>query len=263
MPTRWRAIADDLRTRIGRGEWAPGERIPAQRKLTHTYGTSPSTVSRAMAALVSEGILRSDPTAPRNGMHVRTRHLVRRPLDGGLRIEHQRAVTGDATDVGLFEADTGVDVDFSATYTHDVTDPEAAAALGLPPNTPLLLRTFRYAISGEPHQMVWSHLPETTAQAAGLVDETAEIKGRGTIAQLRDAGIVVDRVEIELESRIPTPPEVCELAIPTGVPVVVQRRISHADGRPVAVDASVVPGDRIIYTLTVDLPWEDRPDAQP
>jgi len=214
-----------------------------------------------MAALVSEGILRSDPTAPRNGMHVRTRHLVRRPLDGGLRIEHQRAVTGDDTDVGLFEADTGVDVDFSATYTHDVTDPEAAAALGLPPNTPLLLRTFRYAISGEPHQMVWSHLPETIAHAAGLVDETAEIKGRGTIAQLRDAGIIVDRVEIELESRIPTPPEVAELAIPTGVPVVVQRRISYADGAPVVVHASVVPGDRIVYTLTVDLPWEDNPEC--
>ncbi len=255
MPTRWRAIADDLRTRIGRGEWAPGERIPTQRELTRTYGASPSTVSRAMAALVSEGILRSDPTAPRNGMHVRARHLIRRPLDGGLRIEHQRAVTGDDTTVGIFEADTGVDeVDFRATYTHDVTDADAATALGLPVDTPLLRRVYRYALGDEPHQMVCSHLPETIAQAAGLMDETAEIKGRGTIAQLRDAGITVDRVEIELEARIPTVLEVAELAIPNGVPVVVQRRISYSDGVSVAVHASVVPGDRIVYTLTVDLP---------
>lgn len=259
---RWRDIADDIRARIARGEWAPGDQLPPQRDLMTLYGTSSrSTIARAMNALVAEGVLHTDPSAPRSGMHVRARHLVRRDLIAGLRLEHDRAVSGDTSAQGLFEATTGVTdpVEVNITYEHNVIDTAAAALLDLTAGAPLLLRTFRYAIDGEPHQLVWSYLPEATAHAAGMTDEAAEIVGRGTIAQLLDAGITVDRVQLELESRIPTTAEIGELSIAGGVPVVVQRRISYAAGRPVAMQEGVVPGDRIAYTLTIDLAREDSP----
>lgn len=263
MPAaRWRDIADDLRARIERGEWQPGEQLPSQRELMRRYSTrSPATINRAIGALVAEGLLRSNPTAPSKGMQVRDRNLIRRALVRGLRDEHAAAMAGHLMDGGIFEATTGVDVTFRATYRHNVTDPGEATILGLDPDTLLLLRTFRWTTThdGEPFQLAWSWLAETTAAAAGMRDETAEIEGRGTMHQLLDAGITVDRTEIELGARIPTAAETVELDIPPGVPVVVQRQVSYAADVAVVTMLGVVPGDRVAHTLTIDYTREDSP----
>lgn len=260
---RWRAIAADLRERIERGEWASGDRLPTNRQLMDHYDTtSQATVARAIAALVAEGVLVSDPVAPRRGVHVRSRHLVRRDLVAGLHMEYERAAMGndeDADSVGLFEAATGTEpshLSVDVTYDSAVADNVIAQILGTTEGAALLRRTFRYAIKGTPHQLVTSYMTREVSDAAGLVDASNERVGRGTIAQLRSVDIHIDSVTIEIEARLPTASEVRELAIPAGVPVFANRRVMRAAGQPVEVSFAVVPGDRIAYTLNVDLAKE-------
>ena len=259
MPVnRWRAIADDLRRRIERGEWAPGDQLPPHRDLMESYATtSQATLARAMAALTAEGLLVSDPRAPRRGVYVRSSRLVRRDLVAGLRMEHQRAVAGDdGGGFGLFETATGLtpgSLDVDVTYAAATADASSAAALDIAQGDPVLRRTFRYTIEGTPHQVVCSYMSLDSATAAGLVDASSEQIGLGTIAHLRRAGIYVDRVGIEMQARVPSPAEAVDLAVPPGVPVFSHQRTMYAGERPVETSIAVVAGDRVAYTLNVDL----------
>jgi DNA-binding GntR family transcriptional regulator len=55
----WQQLADILRGQIERGEIAPGKLLPSIRTLMQTYGVSDGTVKRAVAALRSEGLVKS------------------------------------------------------------------------------------------------------------------------------------------------------------------------------------------------------------
>lgn len=50
-------IRDDLRLRIGGGEWGPGERLPSELDLATNYGVARMTVRQAIGALAAEGVI--------------------------------------------------------------------------------------------------------------------------------------------------------------------------------------------------------------
>jgi GntR family transcriptional regulator len=54
-------IETDMRARIERDEWQPGEQIPTESQLCIIYGTSRITVRQAVSNLVSEGLLTREP----------------------------------------------------------------------------------------------------------------------------------------------------------------------------------------------------------
>lgn len=57
-----RQVADSLRERIARGEWAPGSHLPREVDLAHEYAVGLDTVREAFTTLRSEGtILRGRP----------------------------------------------------------------------------------------------------------------------------------------------------------------------------------------------------------
>lgn len=56
-----RELTDSLRGEINR--YSPGEKLPSSRALVDRYGVSPVTVSRAVAALVAEGVVVTRPGA--------------------------------------------------------------------------------------------------------------------------------------------------------------------------------------------------------
>ena len=56
--TRWRRVADDIRSRIGEG--VIYGTLPAETDLAQRYGVNRHTVRRAIAALASEGLLRAE-----------------------------------------------------------------------------------------------------------------------------------------------------------------------------------------------------------
>jgi len=53
--TPYRQLAEILRARIARGEWAPGRRIASETDLVQQYGLARTTVRRAIAVLREDG----------------------------------------------------------------------------------------------------------------------------------------------------------------------------------------------------------------
>lgn len=56
-------LADQLRQRIGKGEWAVGEKLPTESEFATTYGVSRSTVRAALQQLENQGL-----TVTRHGL---------------------------------------------------------------------------------------------------------------------------------------------------------------------------------------------------
>ena len=67
---RYEQVCADLRTRIGAGEWQPGDRLPSLRELAAGLGISLSTAKRALQQLEDEGWLQ---VRPQSGSYVRER----------------------------------------------------------------------------------------------------------------------------------------------------------------------------------------------
>lgn len=63
-----RQIADQLRERIRRGDWAPGERLPSIPAIAEMFGVAKQTVQRTVDQLRVEGLLI---TKPGSGTYVR------------------------------------------------------------------------------------------------------------------------------------------------------------------------------------------------
>ena len=53
--TPYRQLAQILRARIARGDWAEGRPIASENRLVQEYGLARSTVRRAIAVLAEEG----------------------------------------------------------------------------------------------------------------------------------------------------------------------------------------------------------------
>jgi len=53
---KYQRIADDLNTRIGRGEYVPGDRLPSKAELMKQYDVALSTVDAAVRHLQRQGI---------------------------------------------------------------------------------------------------------------------------------------------------------------------------------------------------------------
>jgi GntR family transcriptional regulator len=71
-------ISDDLRTRIGKGDPKPGERLPSNKALAQRYRTSTETVRRALRLLVDEGLIRAHSTL---GTYVMRQDVAPGPAD--------------------------------------------------------------------------------------------------------------------------------------------------------------------------------------
>jgi GntR family transcriptional regulator len=55
--SRYAELAADLRARILRGQWAPGQALAAETELARSYGVALGTMRQAIALLVDQGLL--------------------------------------------------------------------------------------------------------------------------------------------------------------------------------------------------------------
>jgi len=55
--TPYRQLAEILKARISRGDWAAGRPIASETRLVQEYGLARSTVRRAIAVLVEDGVV--------------------------------------------------------------------------------------------------------------------------------------------------------------------------------------------------------------
>ncbi|WP_246462144.1 GntR family transcriptional regulator [Nocardia transvalensis] len=247
-PTRWREIADDLRRRVAEGEWGVGEPIPSTRALMAQYDVeSKSTISRAIAVLADEGILFTDPLAPRRGVRVRARTEFLRPIDQQLAAPVE--VDGGRTFEEFSFLGSG-ELDVEVSYARR----EASDLADLLGDELLLERTYRYLVRGTPHQVMRSWMPDRIAAAAGLTDPSDEVAGRFVESWLVAAGVEPHHVSLTLKSRLPTAEEAADLAMPRALPIMVRRRVVFtAADQAVELSTSLVVADQITYLAEYEL----------
>lgn len=241
--SRWPKIADDLRERINAGEWAAGEKIPSQRELMEEYNTpSPLDVVRAVAALMAEGLILTEPGAPRRGARVRSRHVsgenvMRRIIDdcAGKEFSSFEEAFGDAASADV-------------RYTTGPATPPVAAALEIPDGTEVLCRRIAFTLDGTPHSVYRSYLQPHVAQALGITTPDNEVPGRDAATWLQAAGYKIGRVTAKLTTRLASPPDIEDLALPRGAPVHELTGIVRGDdGKPLEVSVTTGSADHGVF----------------
>lgn len=244
-----RQIATELRQRIRRGDWTPGERLPPILALAETYGVAKQTVQRTIDQLRIEGLLI---TKPGSGTFVRG---TRRRLNRLSR--------------GRYGARRGYHVDLAARYRQQLievaTSPapaEVADAFGVGDGTPLLVR--RHLVRTEENQPVeigasWFRPSDT----AGTALERLEGYGRPLYQVVEEeTGRRYETATDQITARLPTRAESELLQIRPDTPVLHLLHVAHdAQHRPIEVAEATWPGP--VTTLTEEYRIPDPHADQP
>ncbi|MFE0100071.1 GntR family transcriptional regulator [Streptomyces sp. NPDC059009] len=228
MPETARQIADDLRARISSGEFRPGARLPGEPTLVQQYGVAKMTASNALKLLITEGLAYA---RPGSGTYVREFQPIHRV--GNERLSSARWSSGES----VWAAETaGRPVEVRDIEVSESRAPRwVARGLALSSDAPVIVRSRRYFVDGEPVQLATSYFP------ADLVRETCiaqpDSGPGGAYARLAEAGAApVDFTE-ELRARMPSPEEAEQLALPSGTPVIeIYRTALTSDHRPVELN---------------------------
>jgi GntR family transcriptional regulator len=260
MASKYDRIADDLRRRIGTGEYPPGSRMPAETTLQAEYRVSLATMRRALDQLEAEGLVEKHHgignfvKKPRR--RVRRENMVRYQWekDRARLPESERRTTGGT------EYDTGLtvkDLKFQAEYSIVDADADLAKRFDMPEETKLLRRSYRTRADFEqaPLSMSTSYLVYDMVKAnPALLDADNEPWPGGTTHQLSTVGIEIDRVVDEVAARPPTAEEAEALAMAPGVAALVLRKTSiDTSGRVVEYAEATYDGERTEMVYSIQL----------
>lgn len=244
----YRQIADIVRARVATGELAPGAQLPSERELMDAYGASRGTVRQAVALLKAEGLIEVEHG---RGAYVRSRPPVRRLSYDRFARRHRQA--GKAAYLAEMEGEQREARVEILRIGREPAPPDAAAALGLAPGDPVLVRARRYFADDSPMEIATSYVPWQLAKGTQMNKPNP---GPGGIyARLEESGHLLGSFTEEVSARMPTPDEAHALRLAVGVPVLHLIRIAiDQDGKPVEVCDTVMAADRYLlcYTLPAD-----------
>ncbi|MFC8455210.1 GntR family transcriptional regulator [Kitasatospora sp. NPDC057223] len=241
-------ISDDLRRRIGEGEWRPGERLPSRAQLALAYGVGANVLQRAQERLIAEGLLEGRPgsgtyvrTPTERGRTVRSRYSERRG-DSPFRVEQrERGRTGSWE---------------SKSYVRTPAPEHIARRLRIATGDLTVRTCYEYLSDGRPAQLSESWEPmSVTADTPVLMPELGPLAGRGVLERMASIGVVVDfAVEVPRPGRA-TAEQANLLGIPTGdLVTLIERTYFDLDGRAVETADIVVPDSKweIAYEFPVE-----------
>ncbi|MFE6228534.1 MULTISPECIES: GntR family transcriptional regulator [unclassified Streptomyces] len=239
---KYQRIADELRTAIQCGDFAPGDRLPGENDLMSTYEVARMTARQALAVLRGEGLTEARKGA---GVFVRSFRPLRRR--GVPRLSGEGWGAGRSVWAAEIE-DRALVVD-QVTVAEEEAGPRIAHALDLAPHDPVCVRSRRFVLDGRPVLLSVSYL------AADLVRGTPVTRPDtgpgGTYARLAELGQRPVRFREEIRCRMPTAEETDRLTLPPGTPVVLIGRTAFtAPGRPVEVNEMTL--DASSYILEYD-----------
>ena len=228
---RYLAIAEDLRDRVARGEFAAGRLLPSEAELSAAYDASRVTVRQALEALRDEGLVDARQGF---GWFVAADPL-RQSLGRLGTIESQLAASGVAPERRI--------LDF------EFVKPPKWVSEELGNGKVLRVRRLNLA-DGEPFARVTVWCPEKLGSSLSRDEverspfyELLPLELGGATQTIGAAAVSTEDAEV--------------LEIPVGSPVLVCRRVTlSADGEPVLLSEHVFPAHRTEFV--VDLPKSDR-----
>jgi GntR family transcriptional regulator len=238
-------ISSDLRRQIQEGILGPGALLPSETEVARDYNVSRQTARSALQTLEHEGLVI---VRPRRGRVVRSNQRLRWHLSEYERPDHTILGTSDAWETDI--ESQGHDPTRQDLQVEQIPPPEAIAArLNLDPRTDMCVvrRHVRY-IDGNPAIISDDYFDEKIVRGTELAEP--EDTTREDI--LKEAGYEQVYDIDEIITRMPTPGEITRLGIPAGTPVAEHIRTGYtAEGKPVRVMISVVPGDTLILQYTI------------
>jgi GntR family transcriptional regulator len=242
-----RQIAAQLRARIRRGDWGPGDRLPSIPAMAEMFGVAKQTVQRTIDQLRVEGVLITKPGSGTYGRGTRRRlNRLSRGRYGGFR---------------------GYHADLAARYRQHLAEvgrapapPEVADAFGVPDGTELVVRRHVVRTDDAPVEVGASWF--RAADAAGTTLERAEAFGRPLYQEVEEVtGRRYATATDTISARQPTREEAEILQIRPDTPVLHLLHVAYDGGRrPIEVAQATWPGPMTTLTEEYRVPGP-QPDA--
>ena len=236
-----RQIAAQLRARINRGDWAPGERLPSIPAIAAQYGVAKQTVQRTIDQLRIEGLLI---TRPGSGTFVR-----------GTKRKMNRLSRG------RYGPQRGYHAELAARYRQHLTfvGPAAAPAVvaeafGVETGTGLLVRRHLVRTGDAPVEVGASWF--RPADTRGTSIERPDVFDRPLYQEVEDeTGRRYASARDQVTARLPTREEAELLQIRPDTPVLVLLHVAYDDEhRPLEVAQAVWPGPMTALTEEYRIP---------
>jgi GntR family transcriptional regulator len=241
-PPAYITLANELRGRIERGEYAPGAAIPSVSALIAEYGVSNSTVQTAVRVLKNAGLVESQ-----RGKGVYVRRVLRV-------ISRSADYTSPPED-----GKTNYRAKSRQLEIAEVVPPDDVAQLLELPDDARAVRRGRVMYQRDkpedqekPVEIVASYFPVEIARGTEL-DRPEPVEG-STLSALKRLGYPPRHPAMEwVDARMPTADESRILRLPPGTPVLRLLRLTCTDKRrPIEVLDMVFGSDR--YRLEYELP---------
>lgn len=241
-------VADDLRMRIERGEFAPGVQLPTLDELAATHLCSLGVVRTAMNLLRQQGLV---VTVQGKGTFVRARPSARR--HGIDRYSRSRWRSGKAILTAEAEAQGHSAGQLMRELGETPAPPAVAERFEIPVDTPVWVRRRTTLVDGRPNQLADSYYELHVVQGTLITEENTG--PGGGFARLEDAGYELAEIREEWSARMPTSPESVALELPAGTPVFDLIRTTYdATGRPVEVMLAVLSADMVTMSYRFPIP---------
>ncbi|WP_131738660.1 GntR family transcriptional regulator [Actinomadura roseirufa] len=238
---RYRQVADDLREAISRGTYGPGVALPSQPELARKYGLNQTSISRAIALIESEGLIRTEKGVGSFVLDIPTVKRVRR-------IPARGEGAGSSFAEGLQKA--GLRPRTELVQVEEIAPPPRVAEyLNMNADDTALIRKRHMFADEKPVQIAASYLP--IAIAGGTDIAFPDTGPTGLYKRLSERGHRVVRFVEEIESRRPSEEEAAFLRIPVSQHVLeVVRFAFDPKGRPLEVVLNVFPSQ--LWKLTYE-----------
>ncbi len=231
VPHYWR-VYEIIRRRIETREYAVGSFLPPEAELCALLSVSRTTVRKAVALLVDDGFL-----------------MVRRGR--GTEILDFRAVQKLQWITSFSETlrERGLAVAYRELKLRRVeASASLAADLRVPAGSPLVLVHRLVLADGRPIALVDNHLvPDVVPELEAKVQR---IQTQSLYAFLEaEYGLTLDAATDIITARAAAPEEAARLRIATGSPLLLVRRITYADDRPIERADLLIVASRYEYSV--------------
>lgn len=177
-------LEQDLRERIGTGEFRGSAPLPTEQRLCETYGVSRITVRRALDSLLASGLI-----ARRQGVGT----FVNEP---GETVKSLKLI-GSLDDITSYSAQLAYKVVAKETAA---APPSVAEALDLPVGTPVTRLETVFSLRGEP----FAHAEFFSPPEVGDLIDDADIVGQASLVAVveRKLGRPIERADQTIEAAL-------------------------------------------------------------
>lgn len=237
-----RAVSDAFRALILAGEIPAHSMLPSEPQLARHLGISRFTLRQALDTLAREGLIRRE--------HGRGNIILGRAAEGTvgetLRFSFERDTAGTSSRIEV------------RLVTESLPPPHVAGLLALDPTEPVI-QMLRVRLQGrDPVAVEQIHLPRSAGRG---LDQAANQDLQIPQIVSRCYGVPPTSASISLTATLLDPEVAALLGLPTGAVGLVRETVFRMESRPVALERSFHPPDRVSYQIEHALPPSAHPQA--